>query len=76
MPCDKLKPDKLRRTAKTFKKRTGIAPGGWHPRHFALLSDRGLEVLADLYQLLETCGHLPHQQAQVYIFLLDGFRRH
>ena len=48
-----------------------MAPDGWHPRHLALLSDRGLEVLSELYQLLELCGHLPAQQAQVYIFLLD-----
>jgi len=70
-PCKKLEPQKLRRVSRTFKKKTGVAPDGWHPRHFALLSDEGLQVLDELFQLLELCGNLPAQQAQVYIFLLD-----
>jgi len=68
VPCAKLGPQRLRRTSKSFKKRTGVAPDGWHPRHFALLSDQGLDTLDELYQVLEICGHLPTQQAQVYIF--------
>ena len=70
-PCEKILVSKLRHTSKAFKKKkTGVAPDGWHPRRFSLLSDDGLETLADLYELLKIRGHPPQQQAQVYIFLI------
>jgi len=71
VPLDKIDVDKLRRTSKSFKRKTGVAPDGWHPRHYSLISDEGLAVLSDLYELLEICGHLPNQQQQVFIFLVD-----
>jgi len=70
-PCEPLKPDFLRKMAKKFKRKTGVAPDGWHPRHYALLSDQSLSTLAMLYTLLEITGHLPHQQRYVCVFLLD-----
>ena len=70
-PCDRIPVYKLRRVARTFKRRAGVAPDGWHPIHFSLLSDEGLETLSELYEFLELCGHLPHQQEQVFIFLID-----
>ena len=71
VPCERLEPSKLRQTARSFKKRTGVAPDGWHPRHMALIPDEGLEVLAILYEIMEVCGHLPMQQSLVCVFLLD-----
>ena len=68
-PHPRPTPAQLRRISKTFKKRTGVAPDQWHPRHFALLSDELPVVLAMLFELLERSGHLPGQQRQVYIFL-------
>ena len=53
-PCPKLSIDLMRRTSASFKRRTGIAADGWHPRHFRLLSDEALTVLADLLEILET----------------------
>ena len=50
-PCARLLPAQLRRIARSFKKRTGVAPDGWHPRHFAMLSDELLEVLSSLYEV-------------------------
>jgi len=70
-PQKLLAPEKLRRLARSYKRRTGVAPDGWHPRHVALLNDEALEVLALLYLLLEKSGHLPNQQRFVAIFLLD-----
>ena len=70
-PWPKLEPDRIRRVARAFKRRTGVAPDEWHPRHIALLSNEALEVLATLYLLLEKSGHLPNQQRFVCIFLID-----
>ena len=67
-PYARASPQQIRRIAKTFKKKTGIAPDNWHPRHFALLSDELLQVLAMLFELLERSGHLPDQQRQVFVF--------
>ena len=44
---------------------------GGTPRHFTLLPDAGLEVMAMLFEITERTGHLPFQQRQVCIFLLD-----
>ena len=51
-PRPKLEPDRIRRVAKTFKRRAGVAPDEWHPRYIALLSNEALEVLATLCLLL------------------------
>jgi len=71
VPLERPEPSKLRRIAKMFKRRTGVAPDGWHPRSIALLNDDLLNVMATLMELLERSGHLPAQQRQVFIFLLD-----
>jgi len=70
-PMDRVVPAKLRRVSKSFKRKTAMAPDAWHPRHYALLPDEGLEVIGILFTILEMCGHLPSQQDQVYIFLLQ-----
>ena len=70
-PLPRLTCDAIRRVAKSFKRRTGVAPDGWHPRHLALLPDCLLELFADIVTLIERSGRLPHQQAEVYVFLLD-----
>ena len=70
-PQKMLTPEKLRRLARSFKRRTGVAPDGCHPRHLAMLNDDALEVLALLHFLLEKSGFLPDQQRFVTIFLLD-----
>jgi len=67
-PLGKIVVEKVRRTSRSFKRRTGVAPDGWHPRHLALLPDEALEVLIVLYEILEESGHLPSQQGQIYVF--------
>ena len=71
MPLPKLTPDAIRSGARRFKKRTGVAPDGWHPRHFAIMPDSVLNTLAGLYELVERTGWLPAQQRDGYVFLLD-----
>jgi len=70
-PCTRPAPGQLRKTSRTFKKRTGVAPDGWHPRHYALMSDDALETVADFFEIVEMASLLPEQQRQVYVFLLD-----
>jgi len=70
-PCRRPAPEQLRKTSRTFKKKTWVAPDGWHPRHYALVSDDALEMVADFFELMEMTSLLPAQQRQVYVYLLD-----
>jgi len=71
IPCERLTPARMRCVSRSYKRKTGVAPDGWHPRHYNLLSDEALECLADLLEIMEVTGHLPSQQRFVAIFLLD-----
>ena len=60
----------LRRNAQRFSGRTAVSVDGFAMRHFALLSDPALEVLAVLLEAVEKAGHLPRQVELVMIALL------
>ena len=48
-----------RAAANTFPIGTGLGADQWHPRHFALLSNRALEAWIDIMTYAETVGHVP-----------------
>ncbi len=54
-------PSQLREASLTFRERTLVAFDGVAMRHYALLSDDALEVLADFVLVIEYLGHLPQQ---------------
>ncbi len=54
-------PAEFRAASMTFKEATLVAYDGVAMRHYALLSDGSLEVLADIVLVIEYLGHLPRQ---------------
>ena len=60
----------LRAASKQFG-RTTSARDGLHPRHFALMSDEALGILADLLNAFEVVGVLPTQMQGVLFALID-----
>ncbi len=51
----------LREASKAFSHGTAVAYDGFAMRHFALITDAGLEVLADVILAMELIGRLPPQ---------------
>jgi hypothetical protein len=51
--------DDLKRAVKTFPRRTAQTWDGFHPRHFSLLSDQQLSIVADILHLVEQVGEMP-----------------
>ncbi len=47
-----------------------MAADGWHPRHFALMSDPALEALAAIYEAVELAGVWPPQWRRITHVLL------
>jgi len=75
----KLSPADLRMVGALFAKATGTSFDGFHPRHFLLLEDRGLEALSDLYEASEMLGDIPKQSRLLSMLLIEkpkssGFR--
>ena len=54
------------KTASTFKKAT-CTPDGVHPRHFSLLSPRGLEALSWILWTIDALGQCPEQIQEVQV---------
>ena len=52
---------KIRAASNAFSSSTSVAGDGFHPTHFALLSDQGLSTLACLFQAIERIGIFPEQ---------------
>eukprot|EP00959_Pyramimonas_sp_CCMP1952_P315722 6608121-Pyramimonas_sp.AAC.1 len=61
--------DELRHSSSRFKAFT-CKPDGFHPRHFSLLSEDGLSVLANLFHLVDILGEAPQHMQHLVIFLL------
>ncbi len=57
----RARPGDFREAAITFRERTLVAFDGIAMRHYALLSDEALEVLADVVLIIEYLGRLPYQ---------------
>ncbi len=48
---------------------------GWHPRHFALLSDGSLKMLGQLIRIIESVGDFPSRTQDVAVALITDKRR-
>ena len=71
-----LTPDYLRRVSKTFPLTTAATYDGFHVRHYALLSDQALQVVATLLVAAEGLGQMPEQLRRVITHLTPkGGRR-
>ncbi len=64
-PLERLTPQQLRAASLSFPRRTARTYDGWHVRHFALISDAGLEALATILEVVETTSRWPTQVATV-----------
>ena len=57
----KVNPGELRAVARSFSHNTTAAPDHFHPRHFLLLEDQALEVVALMFKAMESLGLPPRQ---------------
>jgi hypothetical protein len=64
-------PAVIRQVAASFKLRTA-AIDGWHPRHFARLSDASLRGLAALFHIVELMGAWPSSVSQQLTVLIPN----
>ena len=56
-----LTPEELRKASLDFSEKTATTADGFHPRHFALLGDCGLQQLSRLYSACEVASRFPPQ---------------
>ena len=61
----------LRAVSLSLAKGTASTVDGFHVRHYSLLSDAALAVLATILLLVEALGYMPTQVAFVVVVLLD-----
>ena len=64
-----LAPDVIRRAARDFSTHTAASTDGFSMRHFALLSDSALALVAQLFTCMEALGTLPQQLRFVLVVL-------
>ena len=69
-----LQVEDLRKAAQSFKLRT-CATDGWHPRHYGLLCDDALAVLARVLWLVELFGDFPKKTRGLQVRLITAKRR-
>ncbi len=62
--------DQLRRASASFPANTAMAYDGFHPKHFGLMTDKCLQVLAAMMEAAELVGSLPRQLHLVTVPLL------
>jgi len=65
-----LTPAGIRKASNMFKIRTARADG-WHPRHYGLLSDMSLQVLAYIIVIIEAVGDFPEDFADLLMPLIE-----
>ncbi len=73
-PLQRPTPEELRAVSKTFRKDTLVAFDGFALRHYELMSDAALGIVADLIEILETCGELPSQLRLTEMPLIEKSR--
>ena len=66
----RLTPHLIRRSSSNFAKQTAVVDG-WHPRHYALLCDSALSVLALVFEFIEFVGLLPSHMRQLKVELIE-----
>ena len=62
-------PEEIRSSGRSFKARTPC-PCGLHPKHFGMLSDRLLGVIARQWTLWERYGQVPKAERQLIVTLI------
>ena len=62
--------DRIREASMSFSPGTASTFDGFHPRHFSLLEDKGLEMVAALLEAVEELGELPDGLDAMMIALL------
>ncbi len=70
-PLPRPQPDELRAVARTFPHRTAVTFDGIAMRHYDLLSDPALGIVADFIELMERTGELPPQLALIPMPMLE-----
>ena len=58
---DRATAEEIRSASKAFKRRTAQTYDGFHVRQFRMMSDDGLEALADIFTAIELLGNMPSQ---------------
>ena len=74
----KISPDMMREVSRRASSKTALGLGGFHLKHFELLSNESLEALAGIFQAAEVHSFMPTQIRRLLVPLLDkptgGFR--
>ncbi len=70
-PLWRPEPGELRTIARTFRKDTVVAFDGVALRHYDMMSDEALGVVADIMEVMETVGALPSQLRLTEMPLLE-----
>jgi len=69
-PLPRISPEEWRQASLLFPAGTAWTYDGFHPRHYALLSETGLEVLSTLVEVSECLGDLPLSARPVTVPLI------
>ena len=65
-----VEPEVIRKVAASFDGNTAQTFDGYHPRHYALMSDGALRCVGLMWAIMEACGMRPTQlQANITAFL-------
>ncbi len=60
-PLARPSPSEIRDASRSFRKDTVVAFDGVAMRHYDLLSDPALEIIADVFEVMEATGEMPQQ---------------
>ncbi len=70
-PLQRPSPAELRAASRTFRRDTATAFDGVPMRAYDLLSDAALDIVADIFMIMEATGHLPMQLALVEMPMIE-----
>lgn len=70
IPLEPLSGEDLKKAVKTFSHKTSSTYDGMHPRHFGLVWDSALEILARFLMCVETHGNFPTVMQAMYAGLI------
>ena len=75
-PLDRESTTRLRAVSAAYKASSATSVDGFHMKHFSMLSDEGLGVLAVLYQCMESHGYPPSQDSTTAREATGGVQAH
>ena len=70
-PLDRESPARLRAVPAAYKASSATSVDVFHMKHFSMLSDEGLGMLAVLYQCMESHGYPPSQAQMIIVPQLE-----